>query len=208
MEISYIWVEKFRDIIDHLNLNFQHQGKHRFSYLDGQIVVSPNPESPLDFGDNITGITAIAGRNGSGKSTICEMVLHAAATYVNGGLSYYLPFKGIICFGDKIFYSEHLTLGNQSELRELGYEVQQFKDTPFERVPLEWRQDFHKGSFIYYNNALDWRADIDLNNLTNISTQFLLANDYRTGTALVPSHDDPKERPDFFIGHKHGCRSV
>jgi hypothetical protein len=43
----------------------------------------------------------------------------------------------------------------------------------------EWKESFLKGRFIYYSNVLDLRSHFYAVNLSNISTQNLIAEDYR-----------------------------
>lgn len=198
MEIRYIWVEEFRELLVNLDINFQHKGNHQFTYKNQRLELTENPKAILDFGPKVTSITAIAGKNGSGKSSICELILHAAATYVNGGLSYYFPFKGIVCYGKVIFYASTLLISNLKELEKLGYEVKKFEDTPLEKIAFQDRSVFHENGFIYYANSLDWRFNVSLNNLSNISTQYLLRDDYRTGTTPIPDFDNTDVYPDFF----------
>lgn len=204
MEIRYIWVEEFRELLVNLDVNFQHQGDHQFAYKNQKLELTNNPKAILDFGPKVNSITAIAGKNGSGKSSICELIIHAAATYVNGSLSWYFPFKGIVCYGKSIFYATNLVVSNVKELEEMGYEVKKFVDTPLEEVSFKDRKEFHQNSFIYYANSLDWNLDVRLHNLTNISTQYLLGDDYRTGTAPVPDFDDRSVHPDFFGTYYNG----
>jgi len=204
MEIRFIWIAEYREIIENLNVNFHHSGRHSFNYHDGVLELIDNKIGPLSFGEKIKGITVIAGKNGSGKSSICEVVLNAAATYVNGAWGWNQKFKGIVCYGKRIFYTTLLELKNRAQIEKEGYELQEFKESPFERLPYEWRGDFHKGSFIFYSNVLDWRSDFHLTNLINISTQYLLANDYRTGTSAVPDFRRRDNVPDALNSYYNG----
>ena len=204
MEIRFIWIEEYREIIEKLNVNFNHDGNHRFNYLNGELELMQNNKSVLDFGPNIKGITAIAGKNGSGKSSICEVLLNAAATYVNGAWGWNEPFKGIVCYGKRIFISKDLALNNKEQIIAAGYEILTFEESPLERLPIGTRNEFHKVSFLYYSNVLDWRSDIDLTNLTNISTHYLLANDYRTGTSKVPDFRRRDNVPNIMNSYYNG----
>lgn len=204
MEIRYIWIAEYRSIIENLNVNFHHKGEHSFNYSNGTLELVNNIPSALSFGDKIKGITAIAGKNGSGKSSICEVILNAAATYVNGGWGWNHKFEGIVCYGKRIFYSKGIQLNNEDQLKQNGYELKAFDESPFEKLPVDWRHEFHKGSFIYYSNVLDWRSDIDLTNLINISTQYLLGNDYRTGTSKVPNFRRCDNVPDVLNSYYNG----
>jgi hypothetical protein len=196
MEIRHIWISKYNGVLENLNVNLNHTGLHQFQYHDGRLEMVPNKASVLSFGENIKSVTAIAGKNGSGKSSICEIILHAAATHVNGAFGWELPFKGIICYSDRIYYEKTLPIHNVEELSQAGYTLIEFEESPFEKLPMEVKLEYHKGSFIYYSNVLDWRSDISLMNLVNISTQALVSTDYRTGTNRPPDLRDQSAIPD------------
>jgi hypothetical protein len=46
------------------------QRKHRFEFDGSNIILHPNPKSVLSFGPKLHGLTAIAGQNGSGKTSL------------------------------------------------------------------------------------------------------------------------------------------
>ncbi|MCU0392858.1 MAG: ATP-binding protein [Thermoflexibacter sp.] len=90
MELLYIWIEDYKNI---RRQGFNFSAKHRFEFTDLQISKDENdketvtggtlkelPENPnyIDnfFGDNITNVTAIVGENGSGKSSVLEVIGH------------------------------------------------------------------------------------------------------------------------------------
>ena len=79
MELVYFWVRNYKNI---QNQGFNFSGKWEFSYKkteDGKdgILSYKNLENPaLDgfFSKNIVNVTGIVGRNGSGKSSILELI--------------------------------------------------------------------------------------------------------------------------------------
>jgi len=182
MDLKFIWIKKYNEILNDLNVNFNHSGRHKFQYDTKSLTLIENENPVLNFGKKITGVTAIAGQNGSGKSSICEIVLSTTATLANGAFGYNITFDGIVCYGDFIFYHETIQLKNLEELKNKGYSLLSFEKSPFENMPFDFKQDFVRGGFIYYSNVIDWRSDIYELNLANISTQALLSNDYHNGT--------------------------
>lgn len=177
MELKFIWIKKYRNLND-FGVNFNHSGKHKFNFANGKLNLEPNPKQLITFSENISGITVIAGENGSGKSSICEIVLESTATFVNGALSYNIKFDGIVCYDNYIFYHENISIANVIELKRKRYKLQKFKETPFEKMNQEWRDAFIKGGFVYYSNVIDWRSLIQGMNLANISTQSLISEDH------------------------------
>ncbi len=189
MELKFIWVKDYR-ILDKIGFNFSHSGNHKFRYENNTLNLLDNNKSILNFGKNITGVTALAGQNGSGKSSFCEIILYSTATLVDGSMGFNQPFDGIVCYGDHIFYHHELDISNLKELEDKQYKLVKFKDTPFEDMKPEWRDSFVKGGFIYYSNIIDWRSGIDGINLANISTQALLEKDYsRTDYGIYDKYD-------------------
>ncbi|OLY90767.1 AAA ATPase domain-containing protein [Cnuella takakiae] len=169
MELKFIWIDDYT-VLEKFGVNFNHSGQHRFQYQDEILNLMPNPKLPITFGENVTSVTAIAGENGSGKSSLCEAILFSVATYTGGSFGFKLKFKGIVCYGDHIFIYEKLVVHNTEHLRNSGYVIVNFKESPFEEMKHEWRDSFARGGFIYYSNILDYRTDLDQTNLANIST--------------------------------------
>lgn len=176
MDIKFIWIKEHRLLKD-LNFNFCHDGLHEFKYEDEKIVISNKPKDPLDFGNNITNITGIAGKNGSGKSSFCEIILASTATIQNGSFGYNYLFDGIICYGNHFFIQKDIKIDNEKELSDLKYVIIRFNESPFEVMRPEWRESFIRGGFIYYSNYLDKSSAQEEKNLANISTQNCLLND-------------------------------
>lgn len=115
MDLKFIWIKKHRAIQD-LNFNFCHDGNHQFHYDGKQIRVYENTKSPIKFSEKITGLTAIAGKNGSGKSSFCEAVLYATATLQENSFGIDALFDGIVCFDSSLYVHEALLIENESEL--------------------------------------------------------------------------------------------
>ena len=177
LELKFIWIKEFRVLRD-FNFNFCHSGEHNFSYEENKIFIQDNSSGPLTFGDKISSITTIAGKNGSGKSTFCEIVLASVATLQNGSLGINYFFNGIVCYGNTIFIQNNISVSNISELENKGYEIVHFEESPFEEMRAEWRSTFVKDGFVYFSNYIN-KSNIEReNNLTNISTNELIQYDF------------------------------
>ena len=175
-ELKYIWIKEFR-VLKNIGFNFNHLGKHKFEYTKEVLNLLPPFSNKLDFGDKISSITAIAGQNASGKSSLCETIIEAVATLTNGSLGYNYNFNGIVVFGDHIFINEKIKVGNLKSLMKNGYQIVEFKESPFESMRADIRAEFEKIGFIYYSNLFDKRAENKANNLFNISSYNLLKAD-------------------------------
>lgn len=199
MELEFIWVDDYRSLKS-LGVNFNHSGRHHFRYENNNLILLPNEVNKIDFGPRITSVTAIAGENGSGKSSICEISLLTTATRINGAFGYDVKFKGIVVYGHYIFFHNNLTINNIQSLQEEGYIIKSFQESPFEDISFEEREQFMNGGFIYYSNALDLRSDFTAMNLANVSSQNLLREDYITSTSYQSVNPHRGEIFDDFRG--------
>ena len=79
MELIFAYVEKFKNIE---NQSFNLSTRYIVKYdREPQILsIDPNPDYIEDFfGDRISNVTAIIGKNGAGKSNLMEfLILHTA----------------------------------------------------------------------------------------------------------------------------------
>lgn len=189
MDLKFIWIKEHRAIKD-LNFNFCHSGVHQFHYDGKKIITTENPINPISFSKNVTSLTAIVGKNGSGKSSFCEAVLYATATLQENSFGLDALFDGIVCFDDALYLQQDLQLDNEIELSSLGYRVIRFNESPFEE---EMDRRFAEGylghlGFVYYSNSSDLKGYVDVNNLSNISSSFRMVNDHYYNCFVVHSN--------------------
>jgi energy-coupling factor transporter ATP-binding protein EcfA2 len=177
MEIKYLWTSDY-GVLKRFGVNFNHSGPHRFVYQANQLTILPNNNAPISFGANILGVSAIVGQNGAGKSTLCQAILASLATVSNGSMGWNVLLKGIVCFGEDIYRHEDIPISNEEELTNVGYEVHSYKESPFENMVLDDRQEFLKNGFIYYSNHFDPLGYFQEIALNNISTDALVYDDY------------------------------
>ncbi|MGD9716158.1 MAG: AAA family ATPase [Sulfuricurvum sp.] len=75
MELVYLWVEEYKNIKQQ---GFNFSGRYRCDYDGENLTIEENKEYVHIFPENIN-VTAIVGKNGSGKSSIAEVILRAVA---------------------------------------------------------------------------------------------------------------------------------
>lgn len=173
MELNYIWVENYK-IIEKTGFNFSNSRGLSFIYEKNKLIPNFGTKPILDFGPAICSVTAIAGQNGSGKSSLCEVIIRSLATLVNGSIGYKHRFRGIVSLGNYILKHESIQLENIRDLVQHGFELRDYKESPLDIFfPLRDTQLLNLG-FVYYSNIIDWKSGYDETNLSNISTQNLI----------------------------------
>lgn len=184
MELAYIWIKEYGPL-NKIGINFNNSINSTFEYNGKKLSVNSKQKNILNFGDKITGVSVIAGQNGSGKSSLCESVLYSIATIQEGIFGYDLPFDGIVCYGKYIFYHKDLTLNNVDELKSLGYFAKSYEQSPFEDIEHGLKREFTSGAFIYYSNSFDFRTAFHGINLLNISSANCLMESYNLSSYPV-----------------------
>lgn len=180
MELKYIWIKKYKNL-ENIGFNFDDEGNEYFEYKDENLIIK-QVENNLPnnfFSNNIKGITAIVGENGSGKTNFSEFLNYNLA-HIRGGLSTYIHSKGIIVLDKFIFFEENIKIRNETELKELGYKISPFKHAPLDKPgDIDWAE-MEKNSYVYYSPVFDFRIlpmGSGFNNIVNISTSYLANND-------------------------------
>ena len=178
MELKFIWIQEYKNI-KNTGFNFNHSIEEEFQFIDNEIIISKSINTPkMFFKDNISGVTAIVGENGSGKTNLTEFINYNLAHARNGGLSTYIESKGI-CIMDKwIFVQNEIKIYNEDFLKKIGYEILRYEKAPLDRGQgeLSWFK-MEKNKYIYYNPTFDLRGISVRDNLVNISTTMLVYND-------------------------------
>src|SRR5690554_4193545 len=135
MELKFIWIKKYKNI-EETGFNFNHSEGISFKYVNDELIIEKNQyNTPKGFfKNNITGLTAIVGKNGSGKTNLSEFINFNLAHVTNGGLSmYFSGYKGILIIDKYIFNQEDLPLKNRAFLEQLGYIIYDYKDAPLDK---------------------------------------------------------------------------
>ena len=74
MELVYLWVEDYKNIY-HQGFNFSHRFECKYDEDKNKLTIDENDDYIPDFfGKNIN-VTAIVGKNGSGKSSVLEFIV-------------------------------------------------------------------------------------------------------------------------------------
>tara|TARA_R110000764_G_scaffold238954_2_gene337086 strand:- start:33949 stop:35892 length:1944 start_codon:yes stop_codon:yes gene_type:complete len=182
MELKYIWIKKYNNLED-IDFNFGHSTNETFTYFEGALSINKliKSNSKGFFGSNITGLNAIVGKNGSGKTNLTELIHYSLSHVGNGGLSKWITSKALIVLGDYIFVQEDIPLSNEIEIEDMGYKISRYEHVPLDKGQGEMKWHLmEKNKYIYYNPVFDFRIlpmGSGRDNIQNISTSYLAWND-------------------------------
>jgi energy-coupling factor transporter ATP-binding protein EcfA2 len=179
MELKFIWIEDYKNV-KKTGFNFNHSIAQEFEYLDDKIEISTDKIKTPDFffAENISSVTAIVGKNGSGKTNLAEFLNFNLAHVTNGGLAVnFAGYKGILIIDKFIFFQENIKIKNSEELEKLGYELFDYKNAPLDQQSGRKWAEMSRNKYIYYSPAFEFRFINMRENLTNISTSYLAFND-------------------------------
>lgn len=72
MKLIYIWVEKYKSL-ENFGFNIDSSYEVEYNIEKNKLEIIKN-NIPNIFGDNILGVTALVGKNGSGKTSVLELI--------------------------------------------------------------------------------------------------------------------------------------
>lgn len=212
MEILYIHIKEYRNFI-HQDFNFG--GKYLFEYNQDikELIISENHMYLEDFyslqdkypkGAIIKNLSSIIGENGAGKTSFFEFLKRNFISG-NGGVEDDL----IIAFreGDKfnIIHSESIPIVKDNA-KDFGMILKSIKhrnlndDDEIFSLSIPPRiKNFSNTDFIYFSNVFDDKPEQQLSGSFNISTNYLIRNDYSYKSEMsIINHNTDKRQLDHF----------
>ncbi len=176
MEFLYIYIKKYKGV-SNLGINLSNEFKFHFDEDKNELIISSAQHYiPKFFGDNITNLTAIIGENGAGKTTALRYIVE----YLSGGIHNHQDNNSIVVFrkANQIFYFS---------IRDINILPKDSISKP-ERV-FNTEDIRSSAVIIFLSNVFDptsyYTNDYlhgQLGETKNLSTQYLLYNDYQNRT--------------------------
>ncbi|WP_413299678.1 AAA family ATPase [Bacillus sp. 1P10SD] len=146
MKIVFVWVETYKKF---KNFQTSFSGKYKIKYNGNKLVVSKNKLFLENFykineRSNDINLSAVVGENGTGKSTILDMIVE----YIRHGMfscNYIFVFES----DGKIFIDSNFEL-NHIEIIDKNVEYEVIKDKPLDNF-------FENQVTIFFSNVFDVR---------------------------------------------------
>lgn len=181
LKIIFVWVKTYKKLE---NFQTSFSGKYNIKYNGDKLGISRNKLFVEDFfkvnGSDIDiNLSAIVGENGTGKSTILDLIVE----YIEHGI---LSSDYIIVFESKgkIYIDSNFELNHIDIVEDIKYQVIKDKllDDFFKHQATIFFSNVFDARYFEYDEELQSRNRIENKRLTiyphlkNISTNFLLAN--------------------------------
>lgn len=156
MKLKYIYIDKYGDIINDLNLNLG--GEYTYTYNGSRIYKTKNKEYISNFYGKysvIDEITGIIGKNSSGKTTVLRLINNIFSFNEKN-----FKFIIILEIEGELFYSTNISNINENSLKYINHnKLLQLKDI----------------NLIFFSSIFDKSSNLSSNNrLIDISTNKLL----------------------------------
>ena len=152
MEVAFIYIEEHRSIS---RLSIPLTSRHNFEYKNGQLKITNNNDLIEDFYSSVN-LTAIIGKNGSGKSTILDFIEAIHSYNFSSGFIIFRKKENEI-YKFEILYVNHEKVSIQSELN--FKEITSLKQLNYNTIKINNLSSFGNSKPIKTKNILDFTSE-------------------------------------------------
>ncbi|WP_283699586.1 hypothetical protein [Clostridium perfringens] len=166
MKLIYIFIKDYDGLLKDQAIDFK--SKYKFNFYNNKITISKNKEYLENFFQgysNIDDITAIVGKNTSGKSSILKLINRIWGDVVEG--KNYLELEYLVFFEDKNVIRYHSTLD-----REFDIEKESLEGVELKKIKVG---SMYNTTFLYFSGIFDRNQGLKENSkFIDISTNNLV----------------------------------
>lgn len=171
MQLLYVWIEEYNNIKEQ---GFSFSSEFFFTYEKGVLTIEDNPNYiPEFFGKGISNVTAVVGKNGSGKSSLLKQYLLSHA-YNDIYLYFYIyAYEGKLIAKTSEWMSIQNNPNNVIQFEILDDETE--KKRPFP---------------IYYSPFLDFDHSVDNSSgsYSDLSLSYLIQHEQKQDASQFEAH--------------------
>jgi len=167
MELLYVWIEDYKNI-HHQGFNFSSKYRFHFHFESGEISYEMQNDTLTHFfPKNINNVTALIGENGSGKSSIIEIIRDIIPLF---NIEEAGKFVVVIKFYEYYLIpfvedNSALSIDNASEIIHSSYLDEVYLD----------KENCINSNIVYYSNVFDGSLH-KIEDELNISTNYIVNN--------------------------------
>lgn len=206
MELVYLWVQEYKNIHNQ-GFNFSPRFRCEYDHEKNELTIDENDYIENFFGENIN-VTAIVGKNGSGKSNILKIFL------LNPSLNFFILYydltnngffttgsvkpnnydKQIAAFNvEKVFYSNH-TFDTEKYLPGIDYEFDLtrssiIKDISTIQLVEQTLFDLYIKNYKIEDNIFKYHRDMNQTISSNIFYKYVYSNDVERMVDLLNNNN-------------------
>lgn len=180
MYLRYIWIKKY-GIISETGFNLDSAFTFSYNLNDRVLLIEKNDHSLSGFfGESFSAVTAIVGKNGSGKSSILAFIARNLANHKEGIAEVYEDGNFFAVFDNFILARGKDLIRNGQYVEDSGFKIVDYEEVftlygPTADNGAVQYPDYRKLSYVYYSNTFDIRFDYnDPSNLVDVTTNSLL----------------------------------
>lgn len=192
MELLYIWISEYKNL-QNLEINFSNQYRFRYDKTTNKLSYSEY-EYFIDnfYGQNISNVTALIGENGAGKTNVLRLIMDCIIDGENN-------------LGDKI-----VLIYKINNILNIYYDksINLIYDHNFLKKVNSYKNINEDLNLIYLSNHFDPLLELvndktknQYSNLINLSTFYLLLNDYENVFKPLRSKEKTLSIQDHFYSH-------
>lgn len=125
MELIYLWIEEYKNIKNQ-EFNFSSRFDCKYNKCDKELTIIKNKDYIDIFPENIN-VTAIAGKNGSGKSNIFQALLYEDKFSIDNKVNFWYIVNKDDKDNFEIYYFDNKGIKKDKIILNKAYNIKKFQ---------------------------------------------------------------------------------